>query len=163
MTGMKCSLDYFQRALGQLKIFQRGSRDPCDAPGVVPGEKLPSQHCTQVIVEDVMILGAALGVGHDALEDFEEAFWANDESGFLQHFASKRVLNFLPGFNQSAGKGPIAFERIASALNQEDGIPANDDRADAGERVWRVAPGHVPGIYRDWGWRRERVRRDGFN
>ena len=53
------------------------------AGGVVSGEKLPSHHCTQIVVEDVVVIGPAFGVEHDALENFEHFLRPDDQAGFF--------------------------------------------------------------------------------
>ena len=81
--GLECSFDYGECAFGQLEVLQVFAVDPGYAAGVVSGSKLPSHHCAQVVVEDVVIFGAALRVEHDAFEDFEHLFRADDQAGFL--------------------------------------------------------------------------------
>lgn len=56
-----------------------------------------------------MIFGAALGVGDDALEDFEQFFWADLEAGLFQDFALKGVFDFFAAFDQASGEGPKTF------------------------------------------------------
>ena len=60
-------------------------RNPRYAARVVSGLELPSHHCTQVVVEDVVVFGLALGIEHDALEDFKHLPRTDDETGFFQH------------------------------------------------------------------------------
>ncbi len=89
-----------------------------------------------------MIFGAALGVEHDALEDFEHFLWPDNQAGLFQHFPFEGVLDFFTGFDQAAGERPVAFQRIAGALDQEDrvaaGVAPNDQGADARQRMLRV-------------------------
>jgi hypothetical protein len=82
---------------------------PGYAAGVVSRFQLASHHSTQVIVEDVMIFGAAFGVGHDALEDFEQFLRAYDEAGFFEDLTLEGFFDFFAGFDQASGEGPVAL------------------------------------------------------
>jgi hypothetical protein len=135
---LECSFNYREGAFGELLVSQHGAWNPGDAAGVVSGQKLPSHHCTQVIVKDVMIFGAALGVEHDALEDFEQPFWADDQAGFFEHLPLQGVFDFFAAFDEAAGEGPVAFQRVAGALDQEDRVASDDQRSNARQRVLRV-------------------------
>jgi hypothetical protein len=77
--------------------------------GVVSGFQLSSLHCTQVIVEDVMIFGSTFCIWHDAFEDFQEFLGSDDQAGFFLDFALQRFFDFLAGFDQASGEGPVTF------------------------------------------------------
>ncbi len=93
-------------------------------------------------MKDVVVFGTAAGVENDAFENFEEPLGADDESSFFKDLTLERVFDSFTSFNEAAGKRPVSLERTASPLDKEDGIAAEDKRADAGEGVVRVAAGH---------------------
>jgi hypothetical protein len=93
-------------------------------------------------VEDVVIFGASISVEDNAFEDFEEAQGADDEARFFEDLAHESVLNSFASFYEAAGKRPVAFQRITGALDEEYGIGLENESADAGEGVERVASGH---------------------
>ena len=63
-----------------------------------------------------MIFGAALGVAHDAFEEFEHFLRRDLQAGFFQDSRVLRRFQSFAGFDQAAGEGPVAFERVAGAL-----------------------------------------------
>ena len=115
------------------------SLDPGYVPGVVSGSKLPSHHGTQVIVEDVMIFRAAFRIEHDALEDFEYFFRADNQAGLFENLAPQGVFDFFAGFDQASGEGPVAFQRVAAALDEKDRVTADNDCSNAWQRMLRIA------------------------
>jgi hypothetical protein len=136
------SFDDRQRSFGYQESLEFCARDPFHAASVVSGENGSSHYCTQVIVKDVMVFGTATGIGDDAFKYFEEPLGADDESGFFKDLAFEGVFDSFTSFNEAAGERPISLQGTAGALDEEDRVAAEDERADAGEGVTRVAAGH---------------------
>jgi len=86
-----------------------------------------------------VVLGGAVGVTGDAFEDLEDAQGADVEAGFLADLAADSVFEFFSDFDQAAGEGPPAFKGLLAALSEEDVVAADDQGADADQRVARVA------------------------
>ena len=49
---------------------------------------------------------------------FETGAGLHAQSGLFENFPSDRSFQALTGFDQTARKGPLAFQRIAPALDQ---------------------------------------------
>jgi hypothetical protein len=55
------------------------------------------------------------------------------KTGLLEHFARAGVLQGLAGFDDTSRERPIAFERLAAALDQENFVALQDERSNAQE------------------------------
>jgi hypothetical protein len=105
--------------------------DPFGSGDVRAGSEGSTYYFTYVVHEQVVIFGAAFSIGHDALEVFEELDRLDVEAGFLEDFSLDGLVEGLAGFDQSAGEGPIAFERFLAALDHKDAIAFEYECADA--------------------------------
>jgi len=56
-----------------------------------------------------VIFGLTFCIRHDAFEDFEKFLGADDQAGFFLDFALQRFFDFLTGFDQASGEGPVTF------------------------------------------------------
>jgi len=113
--------------------------NPFDTRDVVAGLQLSADHLAHVIHEQIMILGAATCVLHDAFENSKHLHRFYAQSGFLQDLAPDRFIQSLAGLDQPARQRPEALQRMAAALDQENGpalaAPLENQRADAGQRM----------------------------
>ena len=64
-------LDDGECTVGDAVSGERAARNPGDAAGVVGGAQRSTRDAADVIDQDIVIFGSALGVADDALEDFE--------------------------------------------------------------------------------------------
>ena len=94
------------------------------------GTNPSAYHFTQVVDEHVMVFWTPGRILHDAFKDFEDWAGLHAQSGLFENFACDRRLQTLTGFDQAAGKGPIALQRIAPALDQYDRAAPENQRAD---------------------------------
>ena len=87
----------------------------------------------------------------DAVEKLDEFDRFDVEAGFLADFADGASGERLAELEHSAGKRPVALERLGAPTDQKHAAVVDDDRADADERRLRVlafnagvdAAGHV--------------------
>jgi hypothetical protein len=94
-----------------------------------------------------VILGAAVAVGDDALEQLEDIQRLDLEPGLLADLAARGVFEQLAGFDNAPWKRPLAFERLAAALDQQDALGViEDQRTDAEEGAIRVAAANTAPI-----------------
>ena len=92
-----------------------------------------------IIDQHVVIFGPAAGIAHDALENRVHGYGFHGEARFFEYLASDGVFQAFAGFDQAAGQRPVSFERLAPAFDQQDGVAAEDQRADAEQRIFRIA------------------------
>jgi len=78
-----------------------------------------------------VILRVTGRVAHDAFENLEDGSRLHPETGFFKYLPLDGRGEKFAGLDQSAGQRPAAFQRLPSALDQQDGIPAENQRADA--------------------------------
>ena len=136
---MKCSLDYPERTFRQPVIAQPRTLHPFDTADIVSGARrvLP-HHCTHVVDQDVMILGSPGRIAYDALENLEHRGMLDPQAGLFEHFTPDRVLKSFAGFDESAGNRPVAFQRLTRALDEQNRIAPENQRAYAGQRMFRI-------------------------
>jgi hypothetical protein len=96
---------------------------------------ITGQHCTagdfaKIVDQHVMVFGPSISVAHDTFEHLGDAFRLYDQARFLENFAGYALLQRFAGFKDASGQGPKAFERLASALSQQDAIGFEDQRSD---------------------------------
>jgi hypothetical protein len=128
--------------VGQLRF-----RCPHDAADIGSGRKPAARHAANVIDEHVVILGAALLIGHDALEDFKDGQRLHLEPCLFADLASRRVFEQFAGLDDTARKRPLALQRLASAFDEQNPtVVIKDEGADAEERAVRVAPANTAPI-----------------
>lgn len=85
-----------------------------------------------------MILCLARRIPHDALENLEHRGALYAQAGLFEHFATDGVLETFAGFDEPAGNRPVALQRLTRALDQQDRVPPENQRADAGQRMFRI-------------------------
>ena len=89
-----------------------------------------------------MVLDAALRVAGDAVEGLDDLDGFDDEAGFFEDFAADGFFEGLAELDGAAWEGPLAFEGLPGAADEQDGLlcsgtVAEDDGTDAGDgRVW---------------------------
>src|SRR5690242_13714139 len=133
-----CSLHCLYRSAGNSVIAQASTGHPLDAADVVAGDKFAAGHFADKIHQHVVILGAPLGIAHDALEDIEAIHDFHAQAGLFESLAAHCILEFFTGFEKAPGDGPPAFQRLARPLHQQHSGSIENDGADAEQRVLRI-------------------------
>ena len=109
-----------------------GALDPADGVGVGGGAQLAAGDAAEVIGDDVMVADAAVFVVN-AVEELDEFDGLDVEAGFLADLAHDACDERLADFEHAAGEGPVAFEGLAAAADEQDAALVDDDGADADE------------------------------
>jgi hypothetical protein len=106
-------------------------RHPAYGGHIVSGNGLAGFYPAEIIDQHVVVFEEARAIVHDALEDGHHPDRTNAEAGFLEHFAADGLLEGLAGFDSSAGKRPVAFQGLASTLDEKNFSLIDDECADA--------------------------------
>jgi hypothetical protein len=133
------SFNHFQCAIRETVAGKFPLGDPGGAAHVIAGRERAAGDTANVIGEHVVILGPALGVGHNALEDLEELHRFDRKAGFFAHFADDGAGERFAGFDGAARQRPPTLERFAAAFNEEQPVPVENQRADAQNGTRRIA------------------------
>ena len=86
-----------------------------------------------------MIFGVSVRVAHNALEDQRHLDRSNFEARFLPNFAGDGILQPLSRLDGAAGQRPLASQRLAPPLYQQNFILLKNQRADAENWAGRIA------------------------
>lgn len=121
--------------------------DPFGGGDVAGGLEVARDEFTEIVNDDVVVFGAALEVGHDALEDGGDGGGADAKTCFFKDFADNGGFKALSRLDEAAGEGPPAFQRGLAALNEEDFVPAEDDGADSQQWARGVVAGVDNGVH----------------
>ena len=90
-----------------------------------------------------MILDAAVGRTLNPVEDLDDRTGFDVQAGLLPDFAHHGVPKRLADLDDTARETPLALQRRLPALDEQDTIAVDDDRADADDRPIRKCP-HSP-------------------
>ena len=131
----------------EREAVEVGGGDPEDFADVAAGGGFVStgeagERAAEEVDEDVVVLGAAVGVGEDAVEDVEDGADFDVEAGFFQGFAGGAVAELFAEFEDSSGDGPFALERLGVAADEQDAVAVEDDGSYANDGVVRVGAVH---------------------
>src|SRR5208337_4484790 len=96
----------------------------------------------QVVNQHVVILGAALVIGEDAVEDVQQLARFDLEPGLLQRLAADAVAKLLSQFQHSAWHRPLPLERLGGAAHQQSAAAIHDNGADSDDGLFRVKTFH---------------------
>ena len=109
---------------------------PAHRVGVGGRPNVPPVTPAQVI-RDHVVVANPLAVAMNAVEEFDEFHRLDDQPGLFAslHVPLPRVA--FPQFDQTAGNGPLAFQRLASAPDQQHAALVDNHTADANQRRQR--------------------------
>lgn len=89
----------------------------------------------QVVHQNVVVFGDAIGIAHDAFVNFEETKDFNFESSLFANLSAHGVFEALTHLDDSAWQGPPAFERFVAAFDQQNAVTFNDECSDTEDRT----------------------------
>ena len=113
-------VNHFRSPFCQTEVSNFVFRIPCEGGGVAARSGCPANDATEIIDDHIVVFSSCVGVSHDALEDGDSLDGFDLETGFFEHLALERIFQVLTGFEYAARDGPIAFERLTTALNEKD-------------------------------------------
>lgn len=115
--------------------------DPANLVGVRGGTEIASGDAAEVIGNDVVIADE-LAVAMDAVEELDKLDWLDEETRFFLDFADQAGRKRLAQLERAAGQGPLAFEGLGTAANQQNAACIDDDGADGDNGRGREFPAH---------------------
>src|ERR1700678_3799311 len=134
----KGSLNNAQRALCKTIPAKVPFLNPFHAADIGRGGRFSAQAAAQIIDQNVMIFGPAFGIRHNPLENFKHRVGLDIQSRLFFHLAADCFFQLLTCFDNAAGKGPVALERLLAALHQQDLFVFKNKRTHPQERARRV-------------------------
>ena len=114
----------------------------CTSLTSLPAMASPERRTAEEVDQYIVILGASVGVGEDAVEDVEDFADFDGESGFFEGLAGGSVAEFLAEFEDAAGNGPFTPKRLGGTSNQQGAVVVDDDGSDADDGMVRVVAFH---------------------
>jgi hypothetical protein len=96
--------DDAERALGEIVLRQFRFRRPRGVAHIGGGCEVTAGDTANVVDEHVVILGAAVGIGHDSFEYFKDGQRLYFEAGLFADLASSGILQEFTGFDDAAGQ-----------------------------------------------------------
>jgi hypothetical protein len=104
--------------------------DPANCIGVRGSEQFTADDATEVIGNHIMVADAAV-LTVDAVEEFDQFDGFDEEAGLFPDLADNAGGEGLAEFKQAAGEGPVAFQGLGSAADEQDAAAVDDHRANA--------------------------------
>jgi hypothetical protein len=99
----------------------------------------PAAQVAQIVDDDEVMLDAAASRAPHPVEHFDDGADRHFESRLLEHFPGDGVVEGFTELHASTREAPLAFERLAAALDQEDAFAVEDDGANADDRPGGLA------------------------
>ena len=115
-----------------LWLIPFGALDPADGGSVRGGTQVAAGDAAEVVGDDVVIANAAV-FAMNAVEKLDQFDGLDVEAGFFADLANDAGCEGLADLEHAAGEGPMTFEGLGAAANQEHAGVLDDDCADADE------------------------------
>jgi hypothetical protein len=129
---------------GQMVGFQFVFGGPGNVGDVAAGARLAGDSFAEVVEDDEVVARVRVVVARLAENPFEhldEFHNADAQARFFFHLAASALFEGLSGFEGAAGDGPLAFERLAAAADEQGASALDDHAADADHGAFRIFSG----------------------
>jgi hypothetical protein len=124
----------------RIQFFAGG---PCGCNGIAGTVKLASVEAAKEIHQDIVKTHCVFFIMGDTVEYFNDLEWLDFKTGLLAYFAADAVVKGLAEFKRASRNGPLALERLLSALDEEDFFFVKDDGPDTYDGGFRIFAAHI--------------------
>jgi hypothetical protein len=130
--------DYGECPFGQAVLRKSTAWRPLRLADVIGRAKSAGDGTTDVVDQDVMILGDTLGVPDNSLEDLQYVFRLYFEASLFAYLPANALYQGFSDFEHSARQRPVPLKGRFGPLDQQNPVTIEDDGAHSKDRAFGI-------------------------